>query len=90
MQPNAVAPKLGDISAAQARHESFTLATLEDALHQLRAYGIVVLRNAFRTELIYDLLDRTKQHTAHVYSKAIAGLSHCNFDILLQLQKSRL
>jgi hypothetical protein len=80
MQPNAVAPKLEDISAARAGHESFTLVTLENALHQLRTYGLVVLRNAFRTELISDLLDRTEQHSAHVYSKAIASLSDYNFD----------
>jgi hypothetical protein len=80
MQRDAVAPKLEDISAAQAGHERFTLATLEDALHQLRTYGIVVLRSAFRTELIHDLLDRTKHHAAYVYSKATAGLSDYDFD----------
>ena len=52
----------------------------ENAMAQLKGFGLVILRDVFPAELVMELLDRVASHADFVCGKAIAGLTDFNFD----------
>jgi hypothetical protein len=78
MQPSDA--RIEDIGAARIGREKFISATPENAVIQLRTFGLIILRDMFTATSISNLLDRAKRHSEHIRAKAIAGSSDFGFD----------
>ncbi len=72
--------RIEDVGTAPQGRETYLRPTLENAMAQLKGFGLVILRDVFPAESVMELLDRVASHADFVCGKAIVGLTDFNFD----------